>query len=81
MRNYQNTSRLPEPRPTIYRIAFRSHTVVPALGWWIEGDTLMYVNLDHSINQASMQLIDPELSTKLNANNSVDFTLPAGTAR
>ncbi|HZU28260.1 MAG TPA: hypothetical protein VFA04_22215 [Bryobacteraceae bacterium] len=77
MRNYQNMPpRQAEPEATMYLIAFKDHTVVPALGWWVEGNTIKYVNLDHDINQASLDLIDRDLSRKLNAQRNVDFTLP-----
>jgi len=77
MRNYQNAPpNQPEAEATIYLIAFRDHSVVPALAWWLEGNTLKYVNLDHDINQASVDLIDRDLSKKLNAQRNIDFTLP-----
>jgi len=80
MRNYQNVPppKQPEPEATIYLIAFKDHSVVPALGWWVEGNTIKYVNLDHDINQASVDLIDRDLSKKLNAQRNVEFTLPPG---
>jgi hypothetical protein len=76
MRTYQNIPPKGEPEATIYLIAFKDHTVVPALGWWVEGRTIKYVNLDHDINQASVDLIDRDLSKKLNAQRNIDFTLP-----
>jgi hypothetical protein len=77
MRNYQNMPpKQPEAEATMYLIAFKDHTVVPALGWWIEGNMIKYVNLDHDINQASIDLIDRDLSRKLNAERNVDFRLP-----
>ncbi len=79
MRSYQNIPpRQQEAEATIYLIAFKDHTVVPALGWWVEGNTIKYVNLDHDINQASVDLIDRDLSKKLNAQRNIDFTLPQG---
>jgi len=80
LRNYQNMppQKPPEPDATIYLIAFKDHTVVPALGWWVEGNTIKYVNLDHDINQASVALIDRDLSKKLNAQRNVEFALPPG---
>lgn len=77
MRMYQNIPpQQGEPEATIYLIAFKDHTVVPALGWWLEGRTIKYVTLDHDINQASVDLIDRDLSRKLNAQRNIDFTLP-----
>ena len=77
MRSYQNIPpRTGEAEATIYLIAFRDHTVIPALGWWVEGKTIKYVTMDHDINQASVDLIDRDLSRKLNAQRNIDFTLP-----
>jgi len=79
MSMYQNVPpRSGEAEATIYLIAFKDHTVVPALGWWVEGRTIKYVTLDHNINQASVDLIDRDLSHKLNAQRNIDFTLPQG---
>jgi hypothetical protein len=64
-------------QPTIYLIAFRDHSIVPALAWWTEGTVLKYVNLDHGINQATLDLVDRDLSHLLNQQRNVDFRLPA----
>jgi hypothetical protein len=64
-------------QPTIYLIAFQDHSIVPALAYWTEGTLLKYVNMDHSINQASLELVDRDMSRLLNDQRSVDFHLPA----
>jgi len=66
-----------EPQPTLYLIAFKDHTIIQALGYWMEGSTLHYVTLDHDLNQVSLDLIDRELSQRLNNERHVEFRLPA----
>jgi hypothetical protein len=67
----------PDPQPTIYLLAFKDHNIVPALGYWMEGNTLHYVSVEHSLNQASFDLIDRDLSQRLNEERGVEFRLPA----
>jgi len=62
--------------PTIYLLAFKDHNIVPALGYWMEGNTLHYVSVEHSMNQASLDLIDRDLSQRLNDERGVEFKLP-----
>ena len=66
----------PDPQPTIYLLAFKDHNIVPALGYWMEGNTLHYVSVEHSLNQASFDLIDRDLSQRLNDERGVEFKLP-----
>jgi hypothetical protein len=66
-----------DEQPTIYLIAFRDHTIMPAFAYWIEGHTLKYVNMDHGINQATLDLVDRDLSYRLNQERNVDFRLPS----
>jgi len=61
---------------TVYLIAFKDHTIVQALGYWTEGNTLHYVSAEHSLNQASLDMIDRSLSQRLNDERSVEFHLP-----
>ena len=63
--------------PTLYLIAFKDHSIVQALGYWMEGSNLHYVTVDHALNQASLDLIDRDLSQRLNSERSVEFKLPA----
>jgi hypothetical protein len=66
-----------DEQPTIYLIAFRDHTIMPAFAYWTEGRTLKYVNMDHGINQATLDLVDRDLSYRLNQERNVDFKLPS----
>jgi hypothetical protein len=65
-----------DDQPTLYLIAFKDHNIVQALGYWMEGATLHYVTVDHALNQASLDLIDRDLSQRLNSERSVEFKLP-----
>ncbi len=63
-------------QPTIYLIALRDHTVVQALGYWMEGSTLHYVSAEHALNQVSIDLVDRDLSQRLNDERGLEFRLP-----
>jgi hypothetical protein len=63
-------------QPTLYLIAFKDRTIVQALGYWMEGATLHYVTVDHDLNQVSLDLIDRDLSQRLNSERHVEFRLP-----
>lgn len=63
-------------QPTIYLIALRDHTIVQALGYWMEGSTLHYVSVEHTLNQISSDLVDRDLSQRLNDERGLDFRLP-----
>ncbi|HLK19835.1 MAG TPA: hypothetical protein VKT81_12805 [Bryobacteraceae bacterium] len=66
-----------DEEPTLYLIAFTDHTIVQALGYWMEGGSLHYVSAEHSLNQVSMNLVDRDLSQRLNDERGVSFKLPA----
>jgi len=86
MRLYQNPShpyddsqasaRRNDDEPTLYLIAFKDHSIIQALGYWMEGGALHYVNVEHTLNQVSMDLIDRDLSQRLNDERGVQFKLP-----
>jgi hypothetical protein len=63
-------------QPTIYLIALRDHTIVQALGYWMEGSTVHYVSAEHTLNQLSIDLVDRDLSQRLNDERGLDFRLP-----
>jgi hypothetical protein len=73
------TARRPAPRddqPTLYLIAFKDHSIVQALGYWVEDGNLHYVSAGHTLNQISLDLIDRETSQQLNDERNVEFKLP-----
>jgi hypothetical protein len=63
-------------QPTIYLIAFRDHTIVQALGYWMQGSTLHYVSAEQTLNQVSIDLVDRDLTQRLNDERGLDFRLP-----
>jgi hypothetical protein len=65
-----------DQRPTIYLIAFKDHTILPALAYWVEGDTLNYVTQNGVPNRVSLTLVDKQFSKQLNAERSIEFNLP-----
>jgi hypothetical protein len=54
----------------------KDHTIVQALGYWVENGALHYVSAEHTVNQASMDLIDRDLTQRLNDERNVEFKLP-----
>jgi hypothetical protein len=66
-----------DDEPTLYLIAFKDHSIIQALGYWMESGALHYVSVEHSLNQVSMDLIDRDLSQRLNDERGVPFRLPA----
>jgi hypothetical protein len=87
MRDYSNAP-LPEPGPgyaparsdpqaTIYLIALIDHNILPAIAYWVEGDTLNYITQEGMQNRLSLALVDREFSKRLNDDRGVEFKLPA----
>ena len=59
-----------------YLIAYKNHSVYPALAYWVEDKTLHYVTTENTHNQASLDLIDVALTKSLNQKNEVPFEIP-----
>jgi hypothetical protein len=79
LRDYSNTPLLappPDSQATIYLIAMKDHTIFPAVGYWVEGDTLNYVTSEGVRNKVSLALVDRDFSTQLNNERNVEFKLP-----
>jgi len=72
----QPAARQPSDQPTLYLIAFKDHSIVQALGYWMEGSTLHYVSAEHTLNQASLDMIDHDMSMRLNSERGVEFRIP-----
>ena len=66
-------------KPTVYLIALKNHTVVEALGYWMELSSLHYVSVDCSVNQVTLDLVDREASTRMNAERGIEIRLPTDT--
>jgi len=74
--NTAAASTAPDEDP-LYLIALRNHTIYAARAYWLEGDTLHYITGKNSHNQVSLNLVDRELSDRLNRERDVEFRLPA----
>ena len=69
-------ARIEDEKPTIYLIAFKDHTILPAVAYWVEGETLNYVTSQGTPNRASLSVIDKDFSKQLNRERQVEFSLP-----
>jgi hypothetical protein len=65
-----------DDQPTLVLIALKDHTIVTALGYWVEGGSLHYVSAERTLNQVSLNLVDRDLSQRLNDERNVEFKLP-----
>lgn len=82
IRVYETERRPPAETPESeenksFLIAFKDHTIYSAIAYWVDGDTLHYVAAHNTHNQVSLDLVDRELSERLNRERSVSFRLPA----
>jgi hypothetical protein len=62
--------------PTHYLIAFKDHTIYSAVAYWVDGATLHYFTSGNVHNQASLSLIDRELTERLNRESGMQVNLP-----
>ena len=85
---YQPASERPQtaeedaPAPNkYYLLAFKDHSIYSALAYWVEDKTLHYVTTLNTHNQASLDLVDVELTKQLNRDREVPFSInqPSGT--
>lgn len=67
---------LKDDEPTIFLIALTDHTVVAAIAYWVDGDTLNWVSRDAKQNHMSLSLVDRAFSKQLNDERHVEFKLP-----
>jgi hypothetical protein len=70
-----NGQSLNEP-VTGYLIAFKDHAIYSAVAYWVEGDTLHYFTSGNVHNQASVSLVDRELTERLNREKGTEVRLP-----
>jgi hypothetical protein len=66
-----------ENEPVHYMLAFKDHSVYAAIAYWVDGDTLHYFTEGNTHNQASLSLVDRELTNRLNKGTGVQVNLPA----
>jgi len=67
--------RPPAPADTHYLIAFKDHIIYSAVAYWVDGETLHYFTNGNTHNQASLSLVDRELTERLNKELGIDFKL------
>ena len=59
----------------LYLIALRSGSIYSATEYWLEDDTLHYLTSYGAHNQASLDQLDLELTTRLNRERGLEFRL------
>lgn len=80
----QPTAAAPAPAPqaqqddlrNVFLIAMKDYTIYAASAYWVEENTLNYITIQGSQNSASLDLVDRELSQRLNRDRKVAFGLP-----
>jgi hypothetical protein len=60
-----------------YLIAFKDHSIYSAVAYWVDGDTLHYFTTGNTHNQASLSLVDRDLTRRLNEESGLQVILPA----
>jgi hypothetical protein len=80
IRTYDAPGRAPvessEEPAAYYLLAFKDSSVYSAFAYWVEGDTLHYVTSERIHNQASLNLVDRELTERLNRDRNMLVRLP-----
>ena len=66
----------PGAEPVHYLIAFKDHSIYSAVAYWVDGDTLHYFTTPTTHNQASVSLVDRELTDRLNKESGAEVKLP-----
>jgi hypothetical protein len=64
-----------DERPTITLLAFDDSSVIAALGYWTQGETLHYVTSSFGKKTAPLGSLDRRLSEQLNRERNVEFKL------
>jgi hypothetical protein len=60
-----------------YLIALKDHTIYSVVAYWVDGDTLHYFTGGNVHNQASLSLVDRDLTARLNKESGLEVNLPA----
>jgi hypothetical protein len=64
------------PDPVVFLIAMKDHTVYSASSYYVDGRLLNYTTMQGAQNTVSLDLVDQDLSRRLNRDRSVAFALP-----
>jgi endonuclease YncB( thermonuclease family) len=59
-----------------YLIALKDHTIYSVVAYWVDGDTLHYFTAGNVHNQASLSLVDRDLTARLNKESGMEVNLP-----
>jgi endonuclease YncB( thermonuclease family) len=59
-----------------YLFAFKDHSIYSAVAYWVDGDTLHYFTNGSTHNQASLSLLDRDLTMRLNKESGAELKLP-----
>ena len=65
-----------DDQPTIFLIALKDHSILAAIAYWADGDTLNWVSQDAKQNRISLSLVDRAFSKRLNDERHIEFKLP-----
>lgn len=68
-------SMVADEKPNIFLIALKDSTLRSAIGYWVEDSTLQYVTPQGSVNHVSLDMVDRDLSERLNRERKLDFEL------
>lgn len=61
--------------PLLYLIAFRDKTIRAAMAYWLQDDSVYYLDTDHKQQHAPLSSVDRDLSAQLNRERHVPFGL------
>ncbi len=64
------------PASPVYLFAFKDNVIRAASSYWVEGQTLHYVTLQHEARQVPLSDLDRSLTLKLNSERHVTIQLP-----
>jgi hypothetical protein len=67
----------PQSEQPYYLLAFKDHTIYSTVAYWVDGDAIHYFTAGNRHNQASVSLIDRDLTERLNRESGVTVKLPA----
>jgi len=67
----------PAGEPPIYLIAIKGQdNILAGITYWVEGDTLQYINLQHAQKHVPLNSVDRALTARLNHERNMDLRLP-----
>jgi hypothetical protein len=72
----QLQAREEQAEPSHYLLAFKDRSIYSAVAYWVDGDTIHYFTSGNTHNQASLSLIDRDMTKRLN-EGGLEVRLPA----